>query len=109
MRKRFDEKLADALEITTDVLFRGYATLLPSQAGFIAELPGLGREPWKKSNWAEFELEKKLGIIAYLLGSDSSDVARLLDFGIALVEAKDSREGRKWTVEDGKLKYSDDH
>jgi len=105
MRKGYDKKLASALEVTSKVLFKDYLNIPPSQAGFIAELPGPGKEPWKGKEWPEMETDKKLSILAYMLGNSSDDVSRLIDFGIALVEAKDSRELRKWSFTDGALQY----
>jgi hypothetical protein len=105
MRKRFDVKLAGALDITVKALLRGYKTTPPSQAGFLAEIPGTG-EPWKKKEWAELDTDKKLMIIAYHLGSEGDDVQRLIDFGIALIESNKTREGRRWAVSEGKLNYN---
>ncbi len=106
MRKKFDVKLAIALNVTVKQLFYSYLKTPPAQAGFILELPGPGKEPWKDKNWEVLDSSQKMNVLLYMLGSGGDDVERLIDFGIALVEARESREGRKWSFKDGKLEYA---
>jgi transcriptional regulator with XRE-family HTH domain len=105
MRKGFDERLASALDLTTKELFRDYAHTPPSQAGLIIELPGVGKEPWQGDQWQTLDPSKQVAILLYMLGSEGKDVDRIIDFGIALVMAREVREGRKWSLLSGRLEH----